>query len=74
MSNTTSEVFEKLLYVERGIRTRINNEYRELQKRADALVASEDDLQREVRAAHWKHQEGLVEGLELALSIMRERS
>ena len=58
MSNVTDEVFEKLLYVERGIRTRINDEYRELQK----------------RAIHWRHQEGLVEGLELALSIMKERA
>tara|TARA_R100000005_G_C4868543_1_gene126219 strand:- start:251 stop:442 length:192 start_codon:yes stop_codon:yes gene_type:complete len=61
-------------YIESGIRTRLNEEYRELQKRADDLVASEDDLQRDLRAAHWRHQEGLVEGLELALSIMRERA
>jgi hypothetical protein len=61
-------------YIESGIRTRLNEEYRELQKRADDLVASEDDLQRHLRAAHWRHQEGLVEGLELALSIMGERA
>ena len=35
-------------YIESGIRTRLNEEYRELQKRADDLVASEDDLQRDL--------------------------
>ena len=61
-------------YIESGIRTRLNEEYRELQKRADDLVASQDDLQSEMRAMHWRHQEGLVQGLELALSIMKERA
>ncbi len=60
--------------IERGSRTRINNEYRELQKKADALVASKDDFERDIRSAHFRHQEGLIEGLELALSIMEERA
>ena len=56
--------------IERGIRTQIANEYRELQRRADALVASEDDFERDIRAGQFKHQEGLIAGLEFALAMM----
>ena len=58
---------------ERGIRTQISNEYKELQKRADAMVASEDDFERSIRAGQFKHQEGLIAGLEFALAIIEER-
>jgi hypothetical protein len=60
--------------IERGIRTQINNEYKELQRRADAMIAAKDDFERDIRAGQFKHQEGLIEGLEFALSIMEERS
>ena len=59
---------------ERGIRTQIKNEYRELQRKADAMVASEDDFERSIRAGQFKHQEGLIAGLEFALAIIEERS
>jgi hypothetical protein len=55
---------------ERQLRTQIANEYRELQRRADALVASEDDFERDIRAGQFKHQEGLIAGLEFALAMM----
>lgn len=59
---------------ERSIRTQINNEHRELQRKADAMVASEDDFERDIRAAQFRHQEGLIAGLEFALAMMEERS
>ena len=58
--------------IERRMRTQLNNEYRELQRRADALVASEDDFERDIRAGQFRHQEGLIAGIEYAISMIEE--
>lgn len=62
--------------IERGIRTRINKEYAKLQDAANAVIHCDthDDFARKIHVQRFKRQEGVIQGLELALEIIEERS
>lgn len=62
--------------IERGIRTRINKEYDVLQEIANRVVHCDrkDEFARKIHVERFKTQEGLIEGMELALEIIKERS
>lgn len=63
--------------IESGIRSRIRKEYTNLQEAANAVVNANvtgDEFTRSIKSEEFKRTEGRIEGLELALSIMEERS
>jgi bacterioferritin (cytochrome b1) len=66
----------KISNIERGIRTRINKEYELLQECANRVVHCDrkDEFARKIHVERFKTQEGLIEGMELALEIIKERS
>lgn len=62
--------------IESGIRTRINEEYVKLQTIADQVVHGDKDnkFARQIHIERYKTQEGVIQGMELALEIIKERS
>ena len=62
-------------YIEAGIRTRINAEYAKLAKQVEKMQAAErGSSYRQMQYDKFKSTEDRIEGLEIALEIVGERS
>ena len=60
--------------IESGIRTRLNAEYAKYEGLMKSVGEAEEGFERNQRIAVARTQEGKLQGLELALSIMEERA
>ena len=62
-------------YIEAGIRNRINAEYAKLAKHVEKMLAAERNSSfRQMQYDKFKSAEDRIEGLEIALEIVEERS
>ena len=62
-------------YIEAGIRTRINAEYAKLAKHVEKMQAAErGSSYRQMQYDKFKSTEDRIEGLEISLEIVGERS